>query len=797
MPFDIDKIRRENPLPDYAARRGVQLKQNGREYVGLSPFATERTPSFTIYPARKGDYFLFQCFSSGQRGDVIDFTALYDGVTFAEACEILGGKREPRRQAPEAAPPKPTSDPYKGFKVLPVPAKAKLFEPGVRTVPIANPKRWEKGQPLPMTAYTPRMVHPVRTKDGVLQGYVLRVEIDGRKFTPTIMWAKGPGGFEGWTHYPWPEPRPMYGEHKLNGKRVQVLLVEGEKCVDAATAYFKDLPIVPLTWIGGGKAYQRTSFGHLEGRSVALWMDADEAGEQTQAGLIDLLWEAGVASLKVIRLREGDATKKGWDIADAIEEGLDLIPWMKERAEELVRPEPKPKPEPKPEPKLKVVPQAKATRQEKPEPESNVLPFPGGVHPPPPDRAAGGQEDWKRHCIMKPKTMDEPQPKLLQNAMAALRYEGSLKGLFRYDEFSHRIMVTRAPPWEDPAGFEVRASHDGDLINCRAKLERLGLTPTTKDTASAMTTVARENKFNEVQDYLLSLRWDGVRRIQGEIGLEPWLTEYCGAEATEINRAYGLRWFVGLAGRALKPGIKLDTMLVVEGPQGLGKSTMFEALATLNGRRYFTDAVSNLNSRDTIMQIAGTLIAEVSEMAGFTRYDMDMVKAHLSSRVDRIRKPYATDTEEMPRSGVMVGTINPKGNGYLADATGLRRFWTVSVGVIDKARLEQDREQLWAEAVHLFQAGEQWWLTDEEQALAAPEAEKRQVEEVWDAKIEDFLHDRREVRIGHVLDGLGLPIDKQNRVASDKVAEYLRRNGWTMFVKRHHGSNPLKWFKRP
>jgi hypothetical protein len=235
---------------------------------------------------------------------------------------------------------------------------------------------------------------------------------------------------------------------------------------------------------------------------------------------------------------------------------------------------------------------------------------------------------------------------------------------------------------KDPAGIEEQ---------CDARMAW-------KSPGQAAQTAARDRPFHPLRAYLKGLRWDGVKRV------DRWLTTYLGAAETEYSRAVGSRWLISAVARIFRPGSKADCCLILEGPQGIRKST---ALRTLAGE-YFTDELADLGSKDAAMQTRGAWIIELSELDSLSHSDVARIKAFMSRTTDRFRPPYGMRLVESPRQCVFAGTVNH--STYLRDETGGRRFWPVTCGCIAVETLARDRDQLWAEAKARFEAGSVWWL---------------------------------------------------------------------------------------
>lgn len=353
---------------------------------------------------------------------------------------------------------------------------------------------------------------------------------------------------------------------------------------------------------------------------------------------------------------------------------------------------------------------------------------PGTVPMPDQPRRVDLHLDW-RDILIKNKDLN-PRA-LLANAITALREAPEWFGVLAYNEFSMGTVALRPAPWgaaperEWIPGREWTDNEDRLLTNW---LQREGIAVGVEVAAQAVQTVAMERRFHPVRDYLDSLTWDGTGRI------DSWLSLYLGAETTPYTEAVGARWLMSAVARIYQPGAKVDHCLILEGPQGTRKSTVFKTL----GGEWFTDEIADIGSKDASMQTIGTWIIEISELDSLSRVETGKIKAFLSRTTDRFRPPYGRRVITSPRQCVFGGSVNHA--TYLRDETGGRRFWPIAYSSIRVDELSRDRDQIWAEAVSRYRAGECWWLDSEDlNQAAAMEQKQRLLGETWDVEIAEWL----------------------------------------------------------
>jgi len=383
----------------------------------------------------------------------------------------------------------------------------------------------------------------------------------------------------------------------------------------------------------------------------------------------------------------------------------------------------------------------------------------------------------------------------LANVTLILEEGPTWKGVLAYDQFGAHVVIRKLPPFELSAltvPWADIAWTDQHETQVRVWFQQQDINPTLGDVGRAVQKAARRNSFHPVRDYLEALRWDGKPRT------ETWLPTYFHAEASEYVRAVGPRVLISAVARILNPGCKVDNSIILEGPQGLQKSMALRELAVRD--TWFTDRLSNVSSKDAAIELAGVWIIEVAELNALMQATTHSQKAFLSRQDDRYRPPWAKYTIRQRRSSIFVGTINPPANGYLNDPTGARRLWPVACrGTIDVDGLKQARDQLWAEAVHLFKAGKPWWLeTPKLEALATVEQEARYVVNVLEEPIRAWIGDRTKIKINdvikHVL-GFG---DLQRCSMRDyqRVIDVLTRMEFTKRRMRDADGKRANWYER-
>jgi putative DNA primase/helicase len=364
-----------------------------------------------------------------------------------------------------------------------------------------------------------------------------------------------------------------------------------------------------------------------------------------------------------------------------------------------------------------------------------------------------------------------------RNVCMILRHDSSYASDLRFDEMLSTVLL-REEEMRDSGISAIRIDLD----------QRYLVAPSEADAVRAVQYVSERNRFHPVRTFLKGLTWDGeprLARVTKEIlGVEPSSREEDSLLALLVRR-----WFIAAVARPLKPGIKVDSVLILVGRQGGGKSTFFRVL----GGEWFSDTEMGLD-KDGLMQLGGSWIYEWAELENVIgRNTTSRVKQFVTSDRDRFRPPFGRTPITVLRTSIIVGTTNL--DSFLHDPTGSRRFWVIPVGSINEALLRKWREQLLAEAVAAYRSGERHWLSDEEEALRQEFVSQFNETDPWEEAVLAYAHKCEHLRLADVLNTvLGLDLDRQTRREEHRVAAILRRNGWEPTQRRLDGQKQRLWY---
>ncbi len=670
-------------------------------------------------------------------GDLISLYVFIHGVTPGKACADLAKQFNIQltdspsyRKGSTTAIPKPIPP-----KLAPAQAdmgvEAKIAKkprtPWTPILPVpdnagAYPKaHFKRGKPEALWEY--------RDTAGRLLGVIyrfLRSDGTGKEVLPCVYATNSETGAREWHWIAFPEPRPLYlrGPHRPD---LALLVVEGEKCRDAAATPLEGLFEV-VSWPGGGKACGKADWSAIRDRDVVLWADADakcyKEGHARAGDLMPECEQPGMkAMLQIGEILRGQgctvffvdipapgAVDDGWDVADLVASGAsaaDVVAWAS---------------------KLRTPPAA-------PEEDDGVPGWvdeqnetqPAAISTPRPAGARSGPPVNIRSLLIA--TGNGGVKGCRENVYTVMQNDGRLAGIVGLDLFSGLQVKRKVTPWPSEPG-EWTESDDFRLGMYMASNHSLVLAAI-GDIERGVAQAAREHAFNPVTDYLdrCASMWDGQARVATAF------SAYWGATDTEYLRLVSTMFFVGIVVRGYRPGVKHDHAPVFEGGQGRGKSTALKVL----GGEWFADTPFRMGEKDGYLSIQGVLLYEVAELEQFNRSEVTAIKAFMSSTTDRFREPYGRRMKNMPRRCAFAATTNE--NEYFKDTTGNRRFWPVETGRLDIDALIRDRDQLFAEAIAMLNAGTLWYPTREQQErLIDDQQENREIPDPWHGRIYEYIN---------------------------------------------------------
>lgn len=324
-----------------------------------------------------------------------------------------------------------------------------------------------------------------------------------------------------------------------------------------------------------------------------------------------------------------------------------------------------------------------------------------------------GQVDWRKYLDRTDKDYLKPT---LKNVILILQNTIS-KTIFMRDSFACRDFYGCDTEW---GGVKGESLTDDDTVKIKVWFaNKWKIEPPVNTVFEAMVSISSGNAIHPVREYLEGLEWDGKPRVS------EWLKTYLGAEAeepylTEVSR----KFLVAAVARIYQPGVKFDLMPIFEGDQGIGKSTVGRILA---GEKWFLDSLPDLTDKDAALNLQGIWICEMGELVNLKRSEVEIAKSFITRQIDKVRPPYGKRYIESYRQCVFFGSTNSE--EYLKDKTGNRRYLPVKVHQLDFEALAADRDQLWAEALNIYDLGGEKLYFEDEARLQAEEAQEQRVVE--------------------------------------------------------------------
>ncbi|REG58972.1 putative P-loop ATPase [Paraburkholderia sp. BL6669N2] len=388
-----------------------------------------------------------------------------------------------------------------------------------------------------------------------------------------------------------------------------------------------------------------------------------------------------------------------------------------------------------------------------------------------------GAHTWERDLARSEKGNLLPT---LGNVHLILSNHKAWQGVIAQDDFAGRVMKRKRPPF---AQGETGEWSDMDDIRCVLWLsQKYGISVRQDIVMSAVLLVADATHFHDVREYLEGVVWDGVERVRS------WPTRYMKVADSEYVQLAGMKWLIAAVARVMRPGCKADNVLILEGRQGWFKSTALEVIA---GKPWYTNSPIRIGDKDTYAVMAGKWIIELAELDSLNKSDSSAAKSFFATETDRFRNFYGKRATDVHRQGVFAGSVNF--DTYLKDESGNRRYWPLRVGgpiLIDDLR--RDRDQLWAEAVHLYRQGVIWHVTEAEKPLFESEQAERYEGDVYEDRIARDLELRGRVTMEEILaDILKLDTSKWTPPEQRRVGKALKSLGW---VRKRESTGRREWF---
>lgn len=773
--------------------------ESGTEWVALNPTRADGKPGSFSINLNSGKWADFATNDAG-----LDLVSLYaylfhqgnQGHAAVELADRFG----------IALPPL-----EKGRKTRVKDGRPKQNEPLVEQPenPVSDDKAprtwWKPIRPIPEDAPEPPKAHPnrgiptrisiYREADGRPIGYVCRfITSDGGKDDIPLVYARHEkSGKNEWRWMAFSETcRPLYGLDRAAAlPEAPLLFTEGEKCADVAHQALPELASV--SWLGGCNGQRKADIEALADRLIKkaiLWPDCDSQRErltrdEKAAGVdpaskpyLPIEKQPGLKAMLAIAVRLHAMGFKvwlmdiaapgekpdGWDIADAVAEGLTgpaLADYVREKA--LLW---------------------------KPPCDGDAIPSgmddmpPEGLSTPPEAGAGKGKKSppwipdlrWDKGSLSS----------CLLNVYQILAHHPDWQGVVAFDEMALCTVKRKAPPYAEGRVGEWDAQDDSRTAMWIQRV--YDFSASSVMVAEAVEVLARANAWHPVREWLRSLKWDGQKRLNG------WLTNYLGVALSPYSARVSAWWIMGAVKRVLQPGAKFDYCLVLSGPQGKGKSTVFEVL----GGDWYGDTELDLQSKDAMSALRGKMIYEFPELGALARSEERRQKSFLSRRIDEYRPVYGRREIKAPRQVIFGGSTNE--HEWNKDPTGGRRFWPVDclVDVINIAGLREVRDQLFAEALVRVEAGERYWPTPDEQRSFF-DVEQLRVEQ--QDSLVDAIHDWVYARFADfsmydvASECLKLDASKMTRDIQTRLGTALRKLGCTR-VERRNGMIRY-WYKPP
>ncbi len=580
-------------------------------------------------------------------------------------------------------------------------------------------------------------------KEGKVLFCISRYETtQGKSYTPWTLNAD-----KVWVRKGYPAPRPLYNLKEIHDNPDKyILIVEGEKAADAAKQLVGSAYVV-TTWSGGAQSWGRNNWKPIWGRNILIWPDADEIG----ISVSDKIGKELQKYCPEVKIINPEDQAKGWDAADAVNEEWDWNTfkiWAKARIKlctALTKPE---------------VQEVKRIHVE------DLDIYSESTH-----------AIWEKLGVIY--TTNGQPVYNITNCMRILNGLPAYKDRIWFDEF-HRKIFTNIPNKNSNGSIREWADID-DLNMAHFFQEVIGLLRISDDMCNkALRIFANNDTRNEPKDWMNSLEWDGTPRI------DTFFIDCLGSKDSEYTRSVSKNFWISMVSRIFRPGCQVDNMVVLEGPQGSGKTTSLRII----GGNWHIEALENITTNNFFQALHGKLIVEIGELSAFPKAEIQRIKQVVSCNKDRYRAPYDRAPADHSRMSVFVGTTNE--SKYLHDSTGGRRFWPIKCGYINNDLIHKNREQLFAEAVSRSKNNEPWHIMPVSSTLA--EQESRHQADEWEFIIGRHLKFKDECNLADVAkECLGVDLARLDMSVQRRISGILKRLGWRNVVSDDSNDVSREW----
>jgi len=698
--IEIDKIRSSVNIIDIIGGY-IPLKKFGSEYKALCPFHDENTASFFVNETKQ----VYHCLGCGKSGDVFRFVMDYDRVAFLEAFHKISASIGKPIDKVTANTPAKNNDEYN--ICLPIPDDA----PEPFKVIIIDDKY-----------YPPNFVYSYLNANGELLKLVYRVNLPvGKEIRPLTYWIDRNGKGK-WQFKDIPKDRPLYGLDLLaQFPNHKVLIVSGEKCVDAVKYWYGKQKIqpenweyIPITWAGGDNGIGKHDFGPITHRDKTYWPDNDIGSKTCMQRLADK-YDGCILNI------ETDKYPKGWDVADLVKDTGDIHDFINKNLK---------------------------TKEYK----DPTIPAPCSIFP---------HKDDKNKLISS-----------IQNVQVLLDY-------YSYNVSFNEITLDIECKIKDSIFNEYNYYKSFSAqIKSMSNICKLPKS----DLSDFLFCISMKNKTNPVKEWIHSEKWDGVERIKKVCDAVECASSLDNNFKNTLITKWLISCYAAIV-RKDGDGFRARGVLVFQGKQDMGKTTFFRLLAN-DDRRWFGEGINiNPDDKDTIKKANKYWITELGELDRMTSTDKNLssLKSFITNSSDELRLPYAEAEVTIWRRTIFCGTVNPE--KFLHDMTGNSRFWCIPVVKINWIN-NIDIQQMWAEIRHIYETNKNkeflWWLTLEETTMLAVTNSEYE----HDDKLDDLLCSIfdmteclmwQEQTITEILEKCGIPRQYQNQSDRTKAGIKLKK----------------------